>query len=97
MYRWLVSPPALDIPKKANKNQYSLLEQLLLSALMHLVPYAIENVAYFAITTLAWPIMLFIAARYTTDTNYFKEPGVGVPAHIRNEQEASRSPDFEMA
>jgi hypothetical protein len=37
MYRWLVSPLALDIPKKANKNQYSLLEQLLLSALMHLL------------------------------------------------------------
>jgi hypothetical protein len=53
------------------------------------VPYETENAAYFAITTTAWPIMLVIAARFTTDTNYFKEPGVGVPVHVQVERETN--------
>lgn len=31
-------------------------------------------------------MLLFVAVKYTTDTNYFKEPGVGVPIHVRLEQ-----------
>lgn len=43
-------------------------------------------------STLAWPIMLLIAAKYTTDTNYFKEDGVVVPVHIKaGRQEATVS------
>jgi hypothetical protein len=57
------------------------------------VPYQTENAAYFAVTTLAWPIMLFIAVKCTTDTNYFKESGVGVPVHIQVEQRTGGGSD----
>jgi hypothetical protein len=49
------------------------------------VPYQNENAAYFALATFAWPILFFIAAKCTTDTNYFKEEGVGIPIHVQLE------------
>jgi hypothetical protein len=58
-----------------------------------LVPYRTENAVYFAITTLAWPILLFIAVKYTTDTNYFKESGIVVPVHIQLKQRTGSGSD----
>jgi hypothetical protein len=48
-------------------------------------PYQNENAAYFALTTLCWPILYFVAWKCTTDTNYFKEESVIVPIHVRKE------------
>jgi hypothetical protein len=38
--------------------------------------------------------MFFIAAECTTNTNYFKEPGVGVPVHVQVERAADCGPDL---
>lgn len=46
-------------------------------------PYENENAAYFALTTLCWPILYFVAWKYTSDTNYFKEETVIAPLHVR--------------
>lgn len=48
-------------------------------------PYRNENAAYFALTTLCWPILYFVAWKYTTTTNYMKEDSVIVPVHVRKE------------
>jgi hypothetical protein len=48
-------------------------------------PYENENAAYFALSTLCWPILYFVAWKWTTDTNYFKEESVIVPIHVRKE------------
>jgi hypothetical protein len=48
-------------------------------------PYQNENAAYFALSTLCWPILYFVAWKWTTDTNYFKEESVIVPIHVRKE------------
>ncbi|EED17435.1 conserved hypothetical protein [Talaromyces stipitatus ATCC 10500] len=48
-------------------------------------PYENENAAYFALTTLCWPILYFITWKCTTDTNYMKEDTVIVPIHVRKE------------
>lgn len=48
-------------------------------------PYENENAAYFALATTSWPIMFFIAWRYTTTTNYLTEKDVIVPVHVREE------------
>lgn len=48
-------------------------------------PYQNENAAYFALATTSWPIMFFIAWKYTNATNYLMEDGVIVPIHVRDE------------
>jgi len=48
-------------------------------------PYENENAAFFALATLCWPILFFVAYKYTLDTNYFKEETVVVPVHVRKE------------
>lgn len=48
-------------------------------------PYENENAAYFALATLCWPILYFVAWKYTTDTNYYQEETVIVPIHVRKE------------
>jgi hypothetical protein len=49
------------------------------------IPYQNINGALFALTTLCWPILFFIAYKYTTDTNYGKEESVTIPMHVRKE------------
>ncbi|GAB7355475.1 hypothetical protein MBLNU459_g5972t1 [Dothideomycetes sp. NU459] len=46
-------------------------------------PYENENAAYFALATICWPILYYVATKYTTDTNYLKEEGVIVPMDVR--------------
>lgn len=48
-------------------------------------PYENENAAIFALATLSWPIMFFVAWKYTKDTNYMDETDVVVPIHVRKE------------
>lgn len=48
-------------------------------------PYENENAGYFALTTLCWPILYFVAWKCTTDTNYLTEGTVIVPIHVRKE------------
>ncbi|KAL1867535.1 hypothetical protein VTK73DRAFT_4138 [Phialemonium thermophilum] len=48
-------------------------------------PYENENAAYFALATLCWPILYFIAWRCISSTNYFKEESVVVPIHVRKD------------
>lgn len=48
-------------------------------------PYENENAAYFALSTLCWPILYFVAWKCTTDTNYLTEAGVVAPLHVRKE------------
>ncbi|PMD47138.1 hypothetical protein L207DRAFT_478082 [Hyaloscypha variabilis F] len=50
-------------------------------------PYERENGAYFALATISWPILFFIAWKCTTDSNYFCEEGVGIPIHVQLEHE----------
>ena len=50
-------------------------------------PYERENGAYFALATISWPILFFIAWKCTTDSNYFREEGVGIPVHVQLEHE----------
>ena len=50
-------------------------------------PYRNENAAYFSLATLCWPIMFFIAWKYTKATNYLDEKDVIVPMHVRKEME----------
>ena len=50
-------------------------------------PYERENGAYFALATISWPILFFIAWKCTTDSNYFREEGVGIPIHVQLEHE----------
>jgi len=99
MYRRLVSPIIHSIRKTANKHQvFSAGTAVAFGIDASFVPYQTENAIYFTITTLVWPIMLFIAARCTTDTNYFKEPGVGIPVHVQVQQGEDRGSDpIEMA
>lgn len=52
-------------------------------------PYENENAAWFALTTLCWPILYFIAWKCTTDTNYMKEETVVTPVHMRKELAAT--------
>jgi hypothetical protein len=42
------------------------------------------SAALFAMTTLSWPILLYIANQ-CTDTNYGTEENVIVPIHVRHE------------
>ncbi|KIW25919.1 uncharacterized protein PV07_09053 [Cladophialophora immunda] len=49
------------------------------------IPYQNINGALFALTTLCWPILFFIAYKYATDTNYGKEETVTIPIHVRKE------------
>lgn len=46
-------------------------------------PYENENAAWFALATLCWPIMAFVAWKCVTDTNYNKEENVVIPIHMR--------------
>lgn len=48
-------------------------------------PYENENAAWFALTTICWPILYFIAWKCTTPTNYMKEKTVIAPVHVRKE------------
>ena len=50
-------------------------------------PYERENGAYFALATISWPIMFFIAWKCTVDSNYFREEGVGIPVHVQLEHD----------
>ncbi|OKL55528.1 hypothetical protein UA08_09213 [Talaromyces atroroseus] len=50
-------------------------------------PYENENAAYFALSTLCWPILYFVVWKYTSDTNYLKEDTVISPIHVRVAQE----------
>ena len=56
-------------------------------------PYENENAAWFALTTICWPILYFIAWKCTTDTNYMKEETVITPVHMRNELEVTKDVD----
>jgi hypothetical protein len=49
-------------------------------------PYKKENAAFFALATLCWPILYFVAYKYTTDTNYYRGESVVVPIHLRSEK-----------
>ncbi|KIW63312.1 hypothetical protein, variant [Phialophora macrospora] len=42
--------------------------------------------AFFALTTLCWPILGFVVWKYTSDTRYFQEETVTVPLHVRKEK-----------
>jgi hypothetical protein len=58
-------------------------------------PYENENAAWFALATICWPILYFVAWKCTTDTNYMKEKSVITPVHVRKELgmlEAESSP-----
>lgn len=48
-------------------------------------PYENENGAYFALTTICWPILYYIVWKCTTETNYLSEEGVIAPVHVRKE------------
>ena len=48
-------------------------------------PYENENGGYFALSFITWPILYFIAWRFTTETNYLQEGNVVVPVHVREE------------
>lgn len=48
-------------------------------------PYENENAAWFALTTICWPILYFVAWNCTTDTNYMREESVVTPVHVRKE------------
>ncbi|KAI1622024.1 hypothetical protein EDD37DRAFT_687827 [Exophiala viscosa] len=48
-------------------------------------PYENENGAYFALATLCWPILYFVAWKYLKDTNYLDEDSVIVPLHVRKD------------
>ncbi|OAA55294.1 Major facilitator superfamily domain, general substrate transporter [Niveomyces insectorum RCEF 264] len=48
-------------------------------------PYENENAGYFALTTICWPILYFVAWKCVNDTNYDKEENVIVPLHVRKE------------
>lgn len=48
--------------------------------------YENENAAIFALATLCWPILYFVAWKYTTDTNYFREVDVIAPLHVQQAQ-----------
>jgi hypothetical protein len=50
-------------------------------------PYERENGAYFALATISWPILFFIAWKCTTDSNYYREEGVGIPVHVQLEHD----------
>ncbi|KAK0264500.1 hypothetical protein LTS09_001979 [Friedmanniomyces endolithicus] len=48
-------------------------------------PYENENAAYFALSTICWPILYYVVWKCTTDTNYLTEKGVIAPVHVRKE------------
>ncbi|KAL1901094.1 hypothetical protein Sste5346_002161 [Sporothrix stenoceras] len=48
-------------------------------------PYENENAAYFALTTICWPILYFVAWKCIKPTNYDREDSVIVPIHVRQE------------
>ncbi|KAK0255925.1 hypothetical protein LTS09_009227 [Friedmanniomyces endolithicus] len=48
-------------------------------------PYENENAAYFALSTICWPILYYVVWKCTTDTNYLTEEGVIAPVHVRKE------------
>ena len=48
-------------------------------------PYENETAAYFAFTTLCWPILAFIAWKCVKETNYLSEEGVVAPIHVQKE------------
>lgn len=50
-------------------------------------PYENENAYIFALSLICWPILFFVAYKYTTDTNYLKEENVVVPLHVLREME----------
>lgn len=55
-------------------------------------PYENENAAWFALATISWPILYFIAWKCTNDTNYFKEEHVIPPVHVRKELQIDSPP-----
>ncbi|KAF2165583.1 hypothetical protein M409DRAFT_36848 [Zasmidium cellare ATCC 36951] len=60
-------------------------------------PYENENAAYFALSLITWPILYFVAWKYTTPTNYLLEDDVIAPVHVREELGVEGSPSTEMA
>jgi hypothetical protein len=58
-------------------------------------PYSAESAGWFGITTICWPILLFIAAFHVTDTNYGRETQVIVPLHARKAIELSNTGDIQ--
>jgi hypothetical protein len=50
-------------------------------------PYDRENWACFALAMISWSIIFFVAWKCTTDSNYFREDGVGIPVHVQLERD----------
>jgi hypothetical protein len=49
------------------------------------IPFEHINGALFALTTISWPVLYYVAYNCTTDTNYGKEKTVVIPVHVRRE------------
>jgi hypothetical protein len=59
-----------------------------------LVSYMSENITWFVLATITWPILAFVVSNFVDDSNYFKEDSVFAPQHIldsryREEQSAA--------
>ena len=60
-----------------------------------LVSYMSENITWFVLATITWPILAFMVSNFVVDSNYFKEDSVFAPQHIldsrmhREEQSAA--------
>ena len=51
-------------------------------------PYENENAGLFALATLCWPLLFYVAWNYISETNYFVDEAVIVPMHVREEMNA---------
>ncbi|KAJ6445379.1 Glycerol 2-dehydrogenase (NADP(+)) [Purpureocillium lavendulum] len=58
-------------------------------------PYENENAAYFALTTMCWPILFYVAWKYTSETNYFKEETVIAPLRVRPDKDSKGTESFQ--
>lgn len=53
-------------------------------------PYENENAAWFALSTISWPLLYFVTWKCTSATNYHKEHGVIAPIEARKEAESEK-------
>jgi uncharacterized membrane protein len=47
-----------------------------------LVSYMSENITWFVLATITWPILAFVVSNFVDDSNYFKEDSVFAPQYI---------------
>lgn len=56
--------------------------------------YQVENAYLFALVTLCWPVLYWVAWKFTTNTNYFHEENVVVPTHVREKMQIDGVPEI---